>query len=107
MSQEQKARVLASVCYLPPLFLLLLFIKRGDRLIHFHAKQALGTWMALGFAYVISLLPGPFFAVAKWPIVITLAALFALHLVVGLKEAGGGRDRTLSPVGDWIDALPI
>lgn len=107
MNQEQKAKVLASLNYFPPLFLLLLFIKREDRLIHFHAKQALGTWMFLGLAYVTSLLPGRLFAVTKWPVAITLFALFALHLVVGLRQAVEGHYKALPPLGKWIDALPI
>lgn len=107
MNQERKAKVLASLNYFPPLFLLFLLIKRRDRLVHFHAKQALGAWMFLGSAYVISLLPGSLFAVAKWPVTITLFALFALHLGVGLRQAVGGHDKTLSPVGEWIDALSL
>lgn len=106
MSQEQKAKIWSALCYLPPLFLPLLFLKRRTPLIYFHAKQALVTWIFLSAAYVISLLPGRFFAVCKWPASIGLGILFLLHLGMGLGTATRGQAKPL-PLGEWIDNLPL
>ncbi|MGI6365527.1 MAG: hypothetical protein ACOX2G_07275 [Bacillota bacterium] len=106
MSQDQKVKIWSALCYLPPLFLPLLFFKRRTPLIYSHAKQALVTWIFLGLAYVISLLPGPLFAVGKWPVSIGLGILFLLHLAMGLATAVRGQAKPL-PLGEWIDNLPI
>lgn len=107
MTKEQKTKILASTCYIPPLFAVLLFAKRKEQLVYFHAKQALGTWIFFGLAYLCALLPGQFFAIGKWPLSISLGALFSFHLVMGVLRASRGEAKALSPVGEFIDTLPI
>lgn len=102
MQPKINSRILAAVSYLPPFFTLLFFIKGKDSLVFFHARQALWVWLLFVLALTVILLPGQFFALAKWPISITAALLFIFLLVNGIVDALRGKTNPLPPFGDYV-----
>lgn len=102
MKPNIHSRIWAAVSYLPPLYALLLFFKGKDPLVFFHARQALWIWLLFVLALILMLLPGQFFALAKWPISITAAMLFIYLLVSGIADALRGKANPLPPFGEYV-----
>lgn len=101
MKQINHSRILAPICYLPPFFALLLFIKGKDALVFFHARQAVWVWLIFVLAFIMFLLPGQF-AIFKWPVCITAALLFAYLLLNGIIDALRGKVDPLPPLGTYV-----
>lgn len=105
MNSRHTGRVLAVLCYIPPLFIPLLFLLRRNSHGFFHAKQAIGTWAMCAVALGLALLPGRFFALVKWPLSLTAFALFCYLLICNLLDAGSGRANIRLPLGQYVDKL--
>lgn len=105
MKTANKSNIWAAACYIPPLFAPLLFLKRRDNLVFFHAKQAMGTWAICALSLGIALLPGSFFALIKWPVSLTGFILFIYYLIRYLIDVGMGRAIPQLPLGEQIDNL--
>ena len=99
------SKIWSAASYLPPFFLVMIFVKRRDMLVFFHAKQALITWLVFTFGFGFSLLPGQFFAVGKWPISISAYTLFAFLFIKGLIEAIRGESKYLPIIGEYVHSL--
>lgn len=102
MKTTIQSRVWATTSYIPLVSALLLFFKGKDSLIFFHARQALWVWLLFVLALVTAILPGPFFALIKWPIAITAALLFLYLLFRGIADAIMGKVNPLPPFGDYV-----
>jgi hypothetical protein len=50
----------------------------------------------------MAILPGPFFALIKWPIAITAALLFLYLLFRGIADSVMGKANPLPPFGDYV-----
>lgn len=102
MKPAMQNRVWAAISYIPVFSALLLFFKGKDSLIFFHARQALWVWLLFVLAVAAAILPGPFFALLKWPVAITAALLFLFLLCQGIADAVRGRANPLPPFGDYV-----
>lgn len=102
MKSTTGSRIWAACCYFPPLFGLLHFIKRKDTLVSFHARQAMWVWLLFVLSLIISVLPGQFLAVIKWPVAITAALLFVYLLSNGIVDALKGVANPLPPFGEFV-----
>lgn len=107
MNAAKNSKFWAAICYIPPLPAILLFLKRKDQLVYFHAKQALAIWLLCAFAVGMAMLPGRFFALAKWPVSLTAGALFVFLLISGAVDASMGSRAPRPPLGQWVDNLAI
>jgi len=100
-------KLLAVICYIPPLFAILILLKRKCPLVFLHAKQAFAPWFIFCLAWALSLLPGGFFAVAKWPLCLTMAAYSAYLLIYGISLAARGEAKLLPVIGQPLDSFPL
>ncbi|HOC06565.1 MAG: hypothetical protein ACOX21_06095 [Bacillota bacterium] len=102
MKPATPRRIWAACSYVPVISALLLFFKGKDSLIFFHARQALWIWLLFVLAVATAMLPGPFFALLKWPLAITAALLFLSLLFQGIADALRGKANPLPPFGDYV-----
>lgn len=100
-----KSKFWALACYIPPLFAPILLVRCKDTLAAFHARQAFAPWLVLALAVTLGLLPGSFFAVAKWPAVLGLGAYALFLLTHGVVMAARGETVPLPLIGQHIHAL--
>lgn len=107
MDQAKQNKIWAVVSYIPPCFLILLILKRKNELVFCHSKQALGAWLVAVLAYSISLIPGQFFTIVKWPISLTAFSLTGYFIVYGIAAAAQAKNCQLPLIGEHVDGWSV
>ncbi len=107
MAGAKQTRLWAVLSYFPPLFILILFWKKNNDVVFFHAKQATVLWGLFMIGVIFMLLPGSFFAVVS-PVIAIVIWIICLYLWVrGIIEAFKGMENYMPMLGEFADELGL
>ena len=107
MAGAKQTRLWAVLSYFPPLFILILFWKKNNDVVFFHAKQATVLWGLFMIGVILMLLPGSFFAVVSPAIAIFIWIIFIYLWIRGVIEAFKGMENYMPMLGEFADELGL
>lgn len=107
MAGAKQTRLWAVLSYFPPLFILILFWKKNNDVVFFHAKQATVLWGLFMTGVIFVLLPGSFFAVVSPAIAIVIWIICLYLWVRGVIEAFKGMENYMPMLGEFADELGL
>ena len=107
MAGAKQTKLWAVLSYFPPLFILILFWKKNNDVVFFHAKQATILWCLSLIVVPFLFIPIGLFQVITPPIAISLWILCFYLWIRGLIEAFKGMENYMPMLGEFADELAL